>query len=101
MALFVFTNMSFLSMWMMGDGSIYIDGDYVQRRGFYGQFSVLVFMCNAWYVLFGVIFLVAFGLKARRMNKEAQDKINSDQQMQLQQPQQPLYEDGTPYKTLA
>mmetsp|Transcript_30190 Transcript_30190/g.34663 ORF Transcript_30190/g.34663 Transcript_30190/m.34663 type:complete len:100 (-) Transcript_30190:160-459(-) len=57
-------------------------------------------MANAWYVLFGVIFLVAFGLKARRMNKEAEDKINSDKQMQLQQPHQQQYEDGTPYKTL-
>jgi len=100
MALFVFTNMSFLSMWMLADGSIYVDGDYVQRRGFYGQFSVLIFMCNAWYVLFGVIFLVVFGLKARRMNKEAEDKINSDKQMQLQQPQQQYYEPATPYKTL-
>merc|ERR1712085_242220 len=100
LSLFVFANMSFLSMWMLADGSIYIDGEYVQRRGFYGQFSVLVFMANAWYVLFGVIFLVVFGLKASRMNKEAQDKINSDKQMQLLQPQQPQYEDGTPYKTL-
>merc|ERR1711865_482253 len=98
-ALFMFTNMSFLSMWMLADGSIYTDGEYVQRRGFYGQLSVLAFMANAWYVAFGLIFLMVFGLKARRMNKEAEDKMESDAQMQLQQPQQ-QYEQGTPYKSL-
>jgi len=99
-ALFMFTNMSFLSMWMLADGSIYTDGEYVQQMGFYGQFSVLVFMANAWYVFFGVLFLVVFGIKARRMNKEAEDKIHSDAQMQLQQPQQQQYEQGTAYKSL-
>ena len=97
-ALFMFTNMSFLSMWMLADGSIYTDGEYVQRRGFYGQLSVLAFMANAWYVAFGLIFMLVFGLKARRMNKEAEDKIQSDAQLQLQQPQH--HEQGTAYKTL-
>merc|ERR1712238_461391 len=58
-------------------------------------------MANAWYVFFGVIFLVVFGVKARRMNKEAEDKIQNEAQMQLQQPQhQPQYEQGTAYKSL-
>merc|ERR1712238_298311 len=93
-------NMSFLSMWMLADGSIYTDGEYVQRRGFYGQLSVLAFMANAWYVAFGLIFLMVFGLKARRMNKEAEDKIQSDAQMQLQQPQHQHENGATAYKSL-
>merc|ERR1711865_855142 len=99
-ALFMFTNMSFLSMWMLADGSIYTDGEYVQRRGFYGQLSVLAFMANAWYVFFGVIFLVVFGVKARRMNKEAEDKIQNEAQMQLQQPQHQHENGTTAYKSL-
>lgn len=101
-ALFMFTNMSFLSMWMLADGSIYTDGDMVQRLGFYGQFAVLVFMTNAWYVFFGLIFLVVFGVRARRMNKEAEYKniATSKQIIQLQEQQPPQYDDGTAYKTL-
>lgn len=81
-ALFMFTNMSFLSMWMLADGSIYTDGDYVQRDGFYGQFPVLMFMTNAWYVFFGLIFLVVFGFRARRMNKEVTAPTKQIQQEQ-------------------
>merc|ERR1712238_438292 len=45
-ALFMFTNMSFLSMWMLADGSIYTDGEYVQRVGFYGECVVCLLWCH-------------------------------------------------------
>lgn len=51
----VFANMCFLAMWWLADGSIVTDTDYVQQTGFYGQFSVLMFLTNAAYVLFGLV----------------------------------------------
>lgn len=54
-ALVVYANMCFMSMWWLADGSIITDTDYVQKTGFYGQFSVLMFMTNAAYVLFGLV----------------------------------------------
>ena len=56
-------------------------------------------MANAWYFLFVVLCLVVYGFKARRMNEEAEDKIKSYKQPQLQQ-YQPQYKQGTAYKTL-
>lgn len=67
-ALVVFANMCFLSMWMLADGSIITDGEYVQQIGFYGQFAVLMFITNFWYILFSVIFACVFGLRAHRMH---------------------------------
>ena len=54
-ALVVYSNMCFVSMWWLADGSIITDTDYVQETGFYGQFPVLMFMTNAAYVLFGLV----------------------------------------------
>ena len=67
-ALVVFANMCFLSMWMLADGSIITDGEYVQQTGFYGQFSVLMFITNAWYVIFGIIFAVIFSIRGHNMH---------------------------------
>jgi hypothetical protein len=68
-ALVVFANMSFLSMWMLADGSIITDGEYVQQTGFYGQFPVLMFITNAWYVAFGMIFTIILVLRAQAMHE--------------------------------
>lgn len=69
-ALFVWSNFSFLSMWLMADGSIQTDGDGVFRSGFYGQLSVLIFMANFWYFLHGVVFLIIFGMRKFQMDEE-------------------------------
>lgn len=69
-ALVVFTNMAFLSMWLLADASIITDGDYVQRTGFYGQFSVLMFITNAWYLIFGIIFSAIFVIRGHHMHSE-------------------------------
>lgn len=69
-ALVVFANMCFLSMWMLADGSIVTDGEFVQKLGFYGQFSVLMFITNAWYVIFGLIFSVLFAIRGHHMHDD-------------------------------
>ncbi|VEU43978.1 unnamed protein product [Pseudo-nitzschia multistriata] len=79
-ALGVFANMSFLSMWWLADGSIATESDYVQKVGFYGQFSVLMFMTNAWYVLFGVVFLAVFACVARRDTLREEKKAAGEQE---------------------
>jgi hypothetical protein len=71
LALFVWTNFAFLSMWLMADGSIRTDGDGVFRTGFYGQLSVLIFMANFWYFLHGVIFLLLFGMRKCLMDEQS------------------------------
>lgn len=69
-ALVVFANMCFLCMWMLADGSIVTDGEYVQRTGFYGQFSVLMFITNAWYIVFGIVFGAIFAIRGHHMHEE-------------------------------
>jgi len=69
-ALVVFTNMCFLCMWLLADGSIVTDGEYVQRTGFYGQFAVLMFITNAWYVVFGLIFSAIFAIRGHNMHDD-------------------------------
>ncbi len=64
-ALLVWANFAFLSMWLMADGSIVTDGETVKRMGFYGQISVLIFMTNFWYFLHGMAFVVVFWLRAQ------------------------------------
>lgn len=78
-ALVVFMNMAFLSMWMLADGSIVTDGQEVQRFGFYGQFSVLMFITNFWYILFGIVFTIVFVLRSRSMHKESDDATKNKQ----------------------
>lgn len=73
-ALVVFANMCFLSMWMLADGSIITDGEYVQQIGFYGQFPVLMFITNAWYVAFGIIFTVVLSLRGHAMHEPVPPK---------------------------
>jgi hypothetical protein len=53
---------------MLADGSIITDGEYVQKTGFYGQFPVLMFITNAWYVIFGIIFAVIFSIRGYNMH---------------------------------
>ena len=58
--LMVWANFNFLSMWMLANGAISVDGRGLENSGFYGQFSVLMFMTDFWYTIFGIIFMVYF-----------------------------------------
>jgi len=87
-ALVVFTNMCFLSMWYLADGSIVTDTDYVQQTGFYGQFAVLMFITNAWYVLFGIAFSVIFYIRGKNMHDNNEERKYFEKQHQQQQQQQ-------------
>jgi hypothetical protein len=68
-ALIIFANMSFLAMWMLADGSVITDGAYVQNfDGFFGQFAVLMFITNAWYAIFGIVFSALFAYRSYKMH---------------------------------
>ncbi|KAL3934141.1 MAG: hypothetical protein SGARI_003519 [Bacillariaceae sp.] len=69
-ALFIWTNYAFMSMWLMADGSIQTDGQGVTKTGFYGQMSVLIFMSNFWYFLHGLLFLIIFGVRAWMLHED-------------------------------
>mmetsp|Transcript_838 Transcript_838/g.1779 ORF Transcript_838/g.1779 Transcript_838/m.1779 type:complete len:303 (+) Transcript_838:121-1029(+) len=73
-ALVIFANMCFLAMWMLADGSIITDGENIQEVGFYGQFAVLMFMTNAWYVIFGIVFGILFAIRGHYMHREGPSK---------------------------
>jgi len=77
-ALVVFANMCFLAMWMLADGSIITDGDYIQQVGFYGQFPVLMFMTNAWYVIFGIVFSAIFAIRGHSMHDTPEKETVQD-----------------------
>lgn len=77
-ALVVFANMSFLAMWMLADGSIITDGEYIQQIGFYGQFPVLMFITNAWYVIFGIVFSVIFSIRGHSMHETPKKEKEQD-----------------------
>jgi len=78
-ALVLFTNMCFLGMWMLADGSIVTDGEYVQKTGFYGQFAVLMFITNAWYVIFGIVFSVMFVIRGYFMQTKPDETKPEEQ----------------------
>jgi len=78
-ALVVFANMCFLGMWMLADGSIVTDGEYVQNTGFYGQFAVLMFITNAWYVIFGLIFSALFAIRGHSMHDDSEPETKQKQ----------------------
>eukprot|EP00536_Pseudo-nitzschia_multiseries_P012300 jgi/Psemu1/290193/fgenesh1_pg.464_\ len=69
-ALVLFANMCFLGMWMLADGSIITDGEIIQETGFYGQFAVLMFITNACYTIFGIVFGALFCIRGHYMHKE-------------------------------
>ena len=71
-ALLVWANFAFLSMWLMADGSIVTDGQVVKRSGFYGQLSVLIFMSNFWYFLHGLAFVLVFWIRSSCLAEEEQ-----------------------------
>jgi len=90
-ALLVWTNFAFLSMWLMADGSIITEGEQVYRMGFYGQISVLIFMSNFWYLLHGLAFVIVFWLRAscwEEQRNEEDKEIVEQQQRALAAKQQ-------------
>jgi len=79
-ALLVWSNFAFLSMWLMADGSIVTEGQQVKRTGFYGQMSVLIFMSNFWYFLHGFAFVLVFWMRSTfREEKEESEKAKEVQ----------------------
>jgi hypothetical protein len=80
-ALFVWANFAFLSMWLMADGSIVTDGQRVKRYGFYGQMSVLIFMSNFWYLLHGFAFALVFWIRKVAMDQELAKSKESAQKL--------------------
>jgi len=89
-ALVVFANMCFLGMWMLADGSIITDGEYVQNTGFYGQFAVLMFITNAWYVIFGLIFSALFAIRGHSMHDDSETDTKQKQVEASTQSYRPL-----------
>lgn len=71
-ALLVWANFAFISMWLMADGSIITEGQQVKRTGFYGQMSVLVFMSNFWYLLHGLAFVLVFWIRSTLLEEQEQ-----------------------------
>lgn len=71
-ALLVWANFAFLSLWVMADGSIASDGQQVMRTGFYGQMSVLIFMSNFWYFLHGLAFVLIFWIRSSCLAEQEQ-----------------------------
>lgn len=62
---FLWMNFSFLSMWMLANGAILTGGRQIEENGgFYTQFSVLMFMTDFWYTLWGLIFTIVFATKS-------------------------------------
>jgi hypothetical protein len=106
-ALVVWSNFAFMSMWLMADGSIATEGEDVYRSGFYGQMSVLIFMANFWYFLHGIVFALIFWIRGAMMadDEEVLDDITkkngqetstalvaSDKQSSYLAPEQPTKE---------
>jgi uncharacterized membrane protein YciS (DUF1049 family) len=69
-ALLVWANYAFCTMWMLADGSIVTDGYIVKRSGFYGQVSVLIFMANFWYFIHGLLFCIVFWIRKMQHDKK-------------------------------
>lgn len=78
-ALLVWANFAFISMWLMADGSIVTDGQSVKRTGFYGQMSVLIFMSNFWFFIHGLAFVLVFWIRSSCLEeKEAEKKRTAE-----------------------
>ena len=76
-ALLVWANFAFLSMWLMADGSIVTEGQAVKRTGFYGQLSVLIFMSNFWYFIHGLAFVLVFWLRSKLVEDETKKETKT------------------------
>lgn len=78
-ALLVWANFAFLSMWLMADGSIVTEGQAVKRMGFYGQLSVLIFMSNFWYFIHGLAFVLVFWLRSKLVEEETKKESKTEE----------------------
>lgn len=81
-ALLVWANFCFLSMWLMADNSIMTEGQQVFRSGFYGQISVLVFMTNFWYFIHGLFFVIVFLVRASCLAEQRQREIEEKEMLE-------------------
>lgn len=76
-ALLVWSNFAFISMWLMADNSIETEGERAFRWGFYGQISVLIFMTNFWYFLQGLVFAIIFWVRGSCLAEQRQREIEA------------------------
>lgn len=84
-ALVVWANFCFTSMWLMADGSIATDGEEVLRSGFYGQMSVLIFMTNFWYFFHGLVFAIVFWIRGAMLDEQVQSNKENEKKVAEQQ----------------
>jgi hypothetical protein len=77
-SLFVFTNYAVLSMLLLAQGVIYGEGRELEVSGFYGQFSVLMFMTYFWYALFGAIAALIFGIRHWALERQSNKGHDGD-----------------------
>lgn len=76
--LFLWTNTTFMAMWMLANGSISVEGREIEELGgFSNQFSVMMFLSNFWYTVWGLLFCVAIGIRIYRTPKADADFRNS------------------------
>ena len=55
----VFANLAFLSLFFLGglEGAIEVEGRAIEEHGWYGQFGVMMYMTNSFWLLFSVAFV--------------------------------------------
>ena len=72
LVLFIWTNTSFMAMWLLANGSISVEGREIEELGgFYNQFSVMMFLSNFWYTIWGTVFCIVIAarlFRTRNMN---------------------------------
>lgn len=69
-ALVIWLQFTILSMFLLSDGSIVTEDKVMEQTGFYGQFAVLMFITNASYAAFSLIFLGVLAIGGHRESKE-------------------------------
>lgn len=71
LALFLWTNFSFLTMWLLANGSIAVEGRELEEvGGFYLQLSVVLFLTNFWQFVWGIAFCIVLGFRSCRKHKQ-------------------------------
>jgi hypothetical protein len=98
--LLVWANVSFLSMWMLASGVIQTDGDLLELVGFYGQFSVLMFITDFWYTLFGLVFALALCIRSAQLAKPKQNSTSKSTPPSEQELVTKINEDDTDYQIM-
>ncbi len=83
-ALVIFLQFSFLSMFFLGGmvGGVESAGKELEENGFYGQFTVLMFMTSLFWTMFSLVFAFVVRRMARHAGVEVIEVGPSDYQIQ-------------------